>query len=463
MPRRVKPQQTSRRDFLKTTSAISAAVFVGGKVAFCDDRSANSRVRYACIGIDGKGGSDSGDAAGLGDIIGICDIDTLKLDKAATRPGFENAGKYQDFRVMLEELGDSIDAVTVSTPDHMHAPAAAMAMTMGKACFCQKPLTHTVWEARRLQELAKEHNVATQMGNQGTATDGLRRAAALLKMGIIGSPKEVHVTTDRPIWAQGGPRPTPTDAPPFIDWNLWLGLAPERPYAEGYHPFAWRGWWDFGTGALGDMACHTFNMPFAGLRLANPSSIQAVTSGHNGDSYPQKSKIAFEFPANDQRGPVNVFWYDGTNVPDLSIFKGNRRTNSNGDPIISSSVIVGETGSLYSWDDYGENWIVYDNDGNVMPNEDLPEVEFDRSPGHFVEWHQSITGERERSMSNFEDYAGPLTETILLGNLAVWAAAEGEGKKIEWDAETLTPTNAPEVAHIVKKEYRGNYGEFLGA
>ncbi len=330
-------------------------------------------------------------------------------------------------------------------------------MGMGKACFCQKPLTHTVWEARRLQEIAREQGVATQMGNQGTSHDGLRRAAALLKQGILGDIMEVHVTTNRPIWAQGGPRPASADAPPFLDWDLWLGPAPERPYADGYHPFAWRGWWDFGTGALGDMACHTFNMPFAGLRLANPATIQAETSGHNGDSYPKSSKIMFEFPATDERAAVEVHWYDGGNAPDESIFKGNRREHPSG------SVIVGSNASMYSWEDYGGEWIVFDNDGNVIPNSELPEVEYVRSPGHFTEWHQAITGEIESSMSNFPDYAGPLTETILLGNLAVWAAAEGEGKKIEWDAATLTATNAPEVASIVKKEYRGNYGEFLGA
>jgi len=214
----------------------------------------------ASVGIGGKGSSDSNDAGRSGEMVAICDTDTGRLDGAAKR--FEGAKKFTDFRVMLEEMGDKIDAVTVSTPDHTHAPAALMAMRMGKHCFCQKPLTHSIYEARLLGEVAREKGVATQMGNQGTAGSGLRKA-------------------------QGGDRPTPQPVPENLKWDLWLGPAPERPYGPGYHPFAWRGWWDFGTGALGDMACHTMNMPYAGLDLRDPISVQAETSDHNGDSYPK--------------------------------------------------------------------------------------------------------------------------------------------------------------------------------
>lgn len=445
---------STRRDFMKTSAAIGAAVWVGGEIK-ADDKSPNSRVRYACIGVGGKGASDSDDAARHGDIVAIADIDTKTLGKKNEKGGFENAKAYQDYRVMLDELGDSIDAVTVSTPDHSHAPAAARAISMGKHAFVQKPLTHTVWEARRLAAMTKEFGVKTQMGNQGTSTDGLRRAAAILKGGHLGKIKEVHVFTNRPIWPQGGPRPEPAKSTPEnIDWDLWLGPAPERPYANGYHAFAWRGWWDFGTGALGDMACHTFNMPFAGVGLKNPTSIQAECSGHNKDSYPQKSKIRFEFPADGDRPAIPVLWYDGSNKPDESIIKGNKFRHASG------SVTVCENGILYSFADYGDQWVIFDNDGTEI---EAPKVEFEKSPGHFTEFHQAILGEREQAMSNFAEYAGPLTETILLGNLAVWAAAEGEGKKIEWSAEKLEATNAPEVMNIVKKEYRGKYGEFLKA
>jgi predicted dehydrogenase len=264
----------------------------------------------------------------------------------------------------------------------------------------------------------------------------------------------VHVVTNRPVWPQGGPRPEPAEAPPHIDWNLWLGPAPERPFAPGYHPFAWRGWWDFGTGALGDMACHTFNMPFMGLGLANPRTIQAWCSGHNEDSYPQSSKILFEFDSPAGEGLMPVWWYDGGNKPDEALLKGNKFQHASG------AIIVGEELTLYSPQDYGENWILIDNEGNQV---DPPEVEYERGPDHFREFHEAIIGEREQATSNFPDYAGPLTETILLGNLAVWAAAKGESKKIEWDAQSLKATNAPEVQHIVHKEYRENYGEYLDA
>jgi hypothetical protein len=355
--------------------------------------------------------------------------------------------------------------------------AAALAMKSGKACFTQKPLTHSVWEARRLQEIAKEANVATSMGNQGTENRGLREAAAILKSGALGKVKECHVFTNRPVWPQGGPRGKSLPVPEGLDWNLWLGPAPLRPYAPGYHSFAWRGWWDFGTGALGDMACHTFNMPFMGLDLADPVSIQAwcetpmvvksdaaaakrgggtfnaekdtesVVTGHNGDTYPAKSKIKFEFPKNSWRDAITVWWYDGGNLPDESILGGEKFKRSGNKA--TGAIIVGEKGHLYSWEDYGKEFAV-----NIGGSTEVPKVEIERSPGHFLEFHESITGKRKRATANFENYAGKLTETILLGNLAVWAAATGESKVIEWDAKSMTTPNAPELAQIVRRSYR---------
>lgn len=445
---------------MKTTASLGAAVWVGGSLVSGQERSANGKVRYACIGVGGKGKSDSSDAATHGEVVAICDIDENTLKKTAVQPGFEHAERFTDFREMLEKLGDKIDAVTVSTPDHMHAPAAAMAMKMGKACFTQKPLTHTVWEARRLQEIAQATGVPTQMGNQGTSYDALRHAAALLQKGILGKIKEVHVATNRPIWAQGGPRPAPSECPPHVHWDLWLGPAPERPYAEGYHPFAWRGWWDFGTGALGDMACHTFNMPFAGLNLANPKTIQAWCTGHNRDSYPQASKIRFEFASPSGDGLIPVWWYDGGNQPDESLLGGGKFERKNENDKIRGSIIVGEDLVMYAIGDYSEKVKLFDKDGKEVP---MPAAEYEKSPGHFTEFHQAITGERKQAKSNFQDYAGPLTETILLGNLAVFDAASGEGRKIEWDSKNMKATNAPEVQQIVKKEYRGNYGTYLDA
>ncbi|QDT33746.1 Gfo/Idh/MocA family protein [Thalassoglobus polymorphus] len=454
------PNKTTRRDFLQTSAAIGAAVYVGSPKAYAqgEERSANEVVSYACIGVGGKGSSDSADASKHGNIVAICDVDDRTLAKTGNRPGFKEAERFNDFREMLDKMGSKIDAVTVSTPDHTHAPAAAMAMKMGKACFCQKPLTHSVWEARRLVEIADDKGVKTMMGNQGTARDGLRHAAELLKAGKIGRIKEAHIFTNRPVWPQGGPRPEATTPPPNLHWNLWLGAAPERPYGEGaYHDFAWRGWWDFGTGALGDMACHTFNMPFAGLNLANPKSIQASCTGHNQDSYPKSSKIEFEFTHPSGEGTMPVHWYDGGNTPDESLLKGVKFKHKSG------AIIVGEDRTLYSYQDYGDKWVLIENDGTEIAQKDAPQMEFEKSPGHFTEFHESIIGKRENAMSNFAKYAGPLTETILLGNLAVWAAASGESKKIEWDAENLKATNAPEVMNVVKKEYRENYGSYLDA
>jgi predicted dehydrogenase len=380
-------------------------------------------------------------------MVAICDIDEKTLDKAAQK--WPQAKKYKDFRKMLDEMGKSIDAVTVSTPDHCHAVASAMAMKMGKHCFTQKPLTHTIYEARRLGEIAREMKVATQMGNQGTAGNGLRKAAGVVRQGIIGNVKEVHVWTNRPIWPQGGERPAESTAPAHIDWDLFLGPAKHRPYAGGYHPFAWRGWWDFGTGALGDMACHTVNMPFMALDLRNPTSVEAETSGHNQDSYPKWSIIRFEFPKTDKRPALTMFWYDGGKkverdlMPDEFLQKdkeGNLKLSGSG------CLLIGDKGKLFSPDDYGSQY-------KIVGGIDEPKVEYPESPGHFAEYVRAIkTNNAEPAMSNFADYGGPLTETILLGNLAVWA-----GKKIEWDAKNLMATNAPEVEPIIRKVYREGY------
>jgi predicted dehydrogenase len=427
-------RQSSRREFLRTATLTGLGVWVGGR-AFGEE-AANERIRFACIGVGGKGDSDTADAARFGDVVALCDVDEITLAKAAAK--YPKARTFTDYRKMLEEMEKGIDAVTVSTPDHHHAHAAAMAMRMGKHCFCQKPLTHTIQEARRLGEIARDQKVATQMGNQGTASSSLRKSAALLKAGILGPIREVHVWTNRPIWPQGGPRAEPTEAPSSLHWDLWLGPAPERPYAKGYHPFSWRGWWDFGTGALGDMACHTFNMPYMALDLRNPTSVVAETSGHNRDSYPKWSIIRFEFPATDKRPGLTSIWYDGGKRPAADLLDGKQ-------PAESGSLVIGEKGKLYSPSDNGgdRQWL-----GGV----EEVEVPYPASPGHFEEWVRAIKG-GEPAMSNFPDYAGPLTETILLGNLAVWA----DGKKIEWNAKTLEATNAPEVRQIIQPEYRGSY------
>jgi predicted dehydrogenase len=414
--------------------------WVAGSAQAQESKSPNEKVAMASVGIGGKGSSDSRDAGRGGDMVAICDVDEKRLEGAGNR--FPKAKKFTDFRKMLEEMGDSIDAVTVSTPDHTHAPAALMAMRMGKHCFCQKPLTHSIYEARLMGEVAAAKGVATQMGNQGTATDGLRKAAKMIQAGMLGKVTEVHVWTNRPIWPQGGPRPEPKDPPEWLKWDLWLGPAPVRPYGNGYHPFAWRGWWDFGTGALGDMACHTMNMPYAALDLRDPTSVQATTSGHNKDSYPKWSIINYEFPATDKRPAVKLVWYDGGKRPDAELLDGEA-------PGGSGAVVVGEKAKLYSTNDYGAAY-------KILGDAEEPEVEFKHSPGHFTEWVEAIKG-GEPAMSNFPNYASPLTEMVLLGNLAVWAAAEGEGPKVEWDAKNLKAKNVEGLEEIIKPDYRDGY------
>jgi predicted dehydrogenase len=292
------------------------------------------------------------------------------------------------------------------------------------------------------------------MGNQGTAGDSLRKTAAFVQSGALGTIREVHVWTNRPVWAQGGGRPAEAKVPPNLDWDCWIGPSPMRPYGPGYHPFAWRGFWDFGTGALGDMACHTFNMPFMALNLRDPASVQAVTSGHNTETYPKWSIIDFAFPTLGDRAAVQVKWYDGGKLPDPGLFAGmpgevkkNKAVPFSVDK--SGVMIVGDKDSLYAPGDYCEKGMRLKSGGNP------PDVAFDKSPGHFLELVRAIRG-GPAARSNFPDYAGPLTETILLGNLAVWAAAEPDapGKKIEWDPVKLVATNAPEVEHVVRPPCR---------
>ena len=439
-------RSTDRRDFLKTSALAGAGFWIAGSLPQ-ESKAANEQINFAAIGCGGKGTSDSADAGNAGNMVAICDVDDKTLAKAAEK--WPQAKKYNDYRKMLDEMGKSIDAVTVSTPDHTHAVASAMAMRMGKHCFTQKPLTHTIYEARKLGEIAREMKVATQMGNQGTAGNGLRKAAGVVRNGIIGNVKEVHVWTNRPIWPQGGDRPAESTAPDHVHWDLFLGPAPYRPYAGGYHPFAWRGWWDFGTGALGDMACHTVNMPFMALDLRNPTSVEAETSGHNKDSYPKWSIIRFEFPANDKRQALTMHWYDGGKKVDRDLMPDEfLQKDKDGNLKLSGSgcLLIGDKGKLFSPDDYGSQY-------KIVGGVEEPKVEFPESPGHFAEFVRAIkTNNAEPAMSNFPDYAGPLTETILLGNLAVWA-----GKKIEWDAKNLKATNAPEVEPIIKSTYREGY------
>ncbi len=436
-------RKSNRRAFLKETAAIGVGLWAGGGMLAKESLAANEQIRFACIGIGGKGDSDSADAGKAGDVVAICDIDDARLETASSKK-FPNAKRFNDYRKLFDEVGKDIDAVTVSTPDHSHAPASLLAMRMGKACFCQKPLTHSVSEARLMANVAREMKVATQMGNQGSAGDSLRQAAAVVKAGHLGTIKEVHVWTNRPIWPQGGPREPASKIPETVHWDLFIGPAPFREYALGYHPFAWRGWWDFGTGSLGDMACHTFNMPYLALDLRNPTSIEAEHSGHNFDSYPTWSIIKFMFPATASRPAIPVTWYDKNKKPPKSVF-GDKELPASG------ALIVGEKDTLHAHGDYCDKF-------ELLSGSKPPDVEFVRSPGHFQEFAAAIKG-GPAAMSNFPDISGPLSETILLGNLAVWCGKgpESDGKKVEWDSASLRATNAPELDKIIKRQYRSGW------
>ncbi|HEV2970939.1 MAG TPA: Gfo/Idh/MocA family oxidoreductase [Pirellulales bacterium] len=433
----------SRRDFVKTSAAIGAGYWVAGGLASKASAMANGQIQFACIGFGGKGGSDFKDAGDNGKIVAVCDVDDKAVAKAAAK--YKGSEKFSDYREMLERMGKSIDAVTVSTPDHNHAAVSLLYMRAGKHCFCQKPLTRTIYEADLMGRVAADMKVATQMGNQGTANDSLRKVAALIRGGAVGDVKEVHVWTNRPIWPQGGNRPTPKAPPKELHWDLWLGTAKARPFGEGIHPFKWRGFWDFGSGALGDMACHTVNMPFMALDLFDPISVEAESSGNNTLMYPNWSIIKFEFPKNDSRPALSLTWYDGGKRPKDELFEGKT-------PAISGALVVGDKGKLYAPGDYCEN------PHTLMGGAQEPKVEFPKSPGHFEEWVRAIkTNNAEPAMSNFPSYASRLTKTILLGNLAVWA-----GTKVNWDAKAMKGTTGlpeldAELQGIVRPTYRQGY------
>jgi predicted dehydrogenase len=431
-------QRRSRREFLQTTAATGIGFWVAGGLQAQEKvvRSPNEKIRFACIGIGGKGSSDSADAGKHGDVVAICDVDETRLN-AAGEKRFPAAKRYTDFRKLLEEMGKQIDAVTVSTPDHCHAAASVMAMRLGKHCFCQKPLTHSIHEAHVMGEVAREMKVATQMGNQGTSLTGVRKAAATIQAGALGKVQEVHVWTNRPIWPQGGERPKTEPVPKNLKWDLWLGPAPQRPFGKGYHPFAWRGWWDFGTGALGDMACHTVNMPFMALDLRNPVSVVAETSGHNKDSYPKWSIITFEFAATAKRPALKLFWYDGGKRPSEEVMEGKKASGS-------GCMVIGDKGKLYSPNDYGAEY-------ELLRGATQPDVKYEQSPGHFDEWVLAIRSGKP-SRSNFAGYAAPLTQTILLGNLAVWVS----GTKVQWDAVNLK-AKGMDLDRIIRPPYRKGY------
>ncbi|MDR2346456.1 MAG: Gfo/Idh/MocA family oxidoreductase [Planctomycetaceae bacterium] len=504
--------KTNRRRFLQAATIASAGYFVAAGNAQEESNSPNEKLGVACIGIGGKGSGDADHAARFGNAVAICDVDKKRLEGKGKGEAFKKAKQYVDFREMLEKHEKEIDIVTVSTPDHTHAAATLLAMRKGKHVYTQKPLTRTIYEARLLAQVAKEKGVCTQMGNQGTALNESRQAIAQLRAGLIGKMKEVYIWSNRPVWAQNPYDPNRLltldayinyaqskatgDSPEekeqkikdmieqkkksiangldVLDWKHWLGPIKYREYMPGlYHPFSWRGWWDFGSGALGDMACHHVTLPFAACDLKNPTWVRAKTTGHDFNMFPSSSIIDFEFPANENRGVLPFHWYDRRgNLPPMEIF------NQYGiKPSSSGALIIGENGALYNSDDYGQRNVYYQKGGEEIKDRKEVEVTYAENKGNMdvnqmYELFRAVKANDPKiAVSNFVDRAGPMTETILLGNLAVWAASKGAekggefgewGEKIEWDAVNLKVTNLKDiqtkgVESLIKPVYGEGY------
>ncbi len=434
--------RSTRRDFLKTTAAAGLGFWAAGGVTLqAKPPGPNDRINVGLVGVGGRGRAHVNSLAGKENIVALCDVDDVTA--GSTYRKLWRTPRYSDFRAMLDRER-TIDAVVVATPDHMHAPVAIRAMRMGKHCYCEKPLTHNIYEARLMKEVARENRVATQMGNQGTSSPQLRRAVEIVRAGALGDVREVHIWTNRPIWPQNRERPTERPAvPASLDWRLWLGCAPQRPYHSSYVPFAWRGWWDFGTGALGDMGCHTMNMPFMALRLGLPTSVVAeLDTPLNSESPPLGCKVTYEFPARNNLPAVTMYWYERRR-PAEALFHGQRISES-------GSLLVGTQGTMYSASDYGESIRLLP--ANQFENFRDPEPSLPRSPGHMQEWLNAIRGGTP-AMSNFVDYSALLTEVVLLGNVAIRC----NGQRVRWDAERMRATDLAAADAFIRREYRAGW------
>jgi predicted dehydrogenase len=406
-------------------------------------KSPNEKLNIAAIGAGGKGASDITGCLPE-NIVAFADPDDKSAERTFQR--FPNVPKYKDFRRMLDKEGKNIDAVIVATPDHMHGMASMWAMERGKHVYCQKPLTRTVWEARELTRAARKYRVATQMGNQGYSLEGTREACEIVWSGEIGPVREVHAWSNRPIWPQGlEALPKEGPVPPTLDWDTWLGVAKSRPYAREYAPFRWRGYFDFGCGALGDMACHILGAPNMALMLHAPTSVECIRQeGTSQFTFPKKSVIRFDFAARGSMPAVKLFWYDGGWLPE-------RPSEVPADELLGE----GENGSLFIGDKgllttgtYGLKTRLLP--GSRMKDYTLPPKLLTRSPGHCRDWIRACKG-GEPACSDFR-IAGPFTEWILLGVIALRV-----GGKLEWDAQRMRFTNSKEANRYLKPQIRSGW------
>lgn len=434
----------NRRSFLKRSAAagsVAAAMALGASPIGAETPPAGEKLNIAFIGSGGQAGF-SLKALADQNIVALCDVD----DRRAT-PAYRahpKARKFRDYRKMLDKMDKQIDAVVVATPDHTHAPASIRAMRMGKHVYCEKPLTWSIGEARLMAEAARKYKVATQMGTQGMAQNLSRTGVEVVRSGVIGPVREMHVWTDRAgkLWPQGIARPAATPpTPKTLAWDLWLGGAPARPYHPIYAPFKWRGWKDFGTGAIGDMGIHNAAMVWMGLKLGVPTIAEPVEMSPLADeTFPAWSILRLEFAARGSQPPMTMYWYDGGKKPSNKLIGGRHKVVSNG------AILVGEKGTLYSSGWTGAAW-------NLLPREKFPNYEppkpsLPRTTSHHADWLRACNG-GHASLCNFIDFAAPLTEVMLVGCLA-----QRIGRKIEWDAANMKVKGCPEADKFINREYR---------
>lgn len=466
----MKKINASRRNFLKNTALAGAGFMIvprhvlgRGYVAPSD------KLNVACIGVGGQG---AGDLTGIAkspnvNIVALVDVDDRNAAKS--REKFPKAKYYRDFREMLSKEGKNIDACSISTPDHTHAVATIAAMQLGKHVYTQKPLTHDIYEARVLTEAAKKYKVVTQMGNQGASGDGVRQMMEWYKAGLIGDATQIHCWTNRPVWPQGFGKPTTKDEiPKELDWDLWLGPNEYEAYHKEYVPFNWRGYWSFGTGALGDMACHIIDPAFKTVGLTYPTSVecsvanlyeQMWTPSYHPESCPAASSMKLEFPSMNGKPPVKLYWMDGGLLPERPNELGaDEPMGDDG----GGAIIMGTKGKMMCGT-YGRNPTLLPTSKTKEAN--VPQTLKRVPEGHYIQWVDAcIAGYGKKEVSSPFEYAGPLTETILMGNLAlrVFQQKDASGKfsgrkKLLWDAKNMKITNYDEANKYVKREYRDGW------
>ena len=437
------PLSASRRAFVRQSMLATAAVVAAPR--FIRASVLQQQLQVACIGVNGMGWADLSSVGSHSKVkfVGFCDIDRLRFDKVDE--AFPGTPHFADYREMLSTLGERVDAVIVATPDHMHAPAAMMAMEMGKHVYCQKPLTHTVWEARQMRLLATKKNLTTQMGNQIHSAREYRVGVQLIHDGVIGKVRAVHswVGVQGRQYCNRTDRPAPTPCPENVDWDLWLGAAPERPFsADVYHPFKWRDWQDFGSGALGDFGCHILDPVFGALGITSPTKITAVNEGTTKEVWPGPETVTFVFPgtARTAGDEITIVWYDGGLKPprELGLLPAGQELPSAG------SLFIGEKGTMV---------LPHVGMPSLFPQPDfanfgLPQIE---GTNHWHDWVDAVANGK-KTTDGFE-YAGPLTETVQLGNIA----ARLPGTALAWDSSNLRFLDSPAANALVSKEYRAGF------